>query len=369
MKKLMLTSALAGLLVSGSAIAQTTISGEMRINLKATEAKVASGTTTQSKRGFGNEQQINFATKGKLNVGGLDYAAGFSMENDGAQSNTLFNENTYIDITNASSGTTLSIGLDHIQRSDSDRSAAVIVGFSPNELSTDGSALSRFRQNLGPAVSQGMGIAVLQAIPNVGTLSYNYVPNTINQTAAATTTSTVGSGASENLLENNQESGYEYGFTGGFGVKGLNTYYFKSAAKIETNNATNALATTKAEAKSWGANYNFGQFTVGYADKTHNNGTGSEVATNITTASMAVGEHKEKHYGAAYAVNKDMTVGLLYAKAEVAGSSVDSKLKGINIGYNLGPVNATVGYAKTADVNGTAGSDVEVGMIRLIGAF
>ena len=69
----MLTSALAGLLVSGSAIAQTTISGELRLNLKATEAKVPTGTTTASKRGFGSEQQINFATKGKLNVGGLKF--------------------------------------------------------------------------------------------------------------------------------------------------------------------------------------------------------------------------------------------------------------------------------------------------------
>ena len=362
MKKLMLTSALAGLLVSGSAIAQTTISGELRINLKATEA-TAPAAVTNSKRGFGNEQQINFATKGKLNVGGLDYAAGFSIENDGNQANTLFNENTYIDITNASSGTTLSIGLDHIQRSDSDRSAAVLVGFSPNELSTDGHSRSRFRQNLGPAVSQGMGVAILQTVPNIGTLSYNYVPTTVNQTAAATTTTTLGSGPSENLQEADQESGYEYGFTGGLGVKGLNTYYFKSAAKQETG------ATTQAKAKSWGANYNFGQFTVGYADKTHNLGTSSPTATNVTTAAMAVGEHKEKHYGAAYAVNKEMTVGLLYAKAEVAGSTVESKLKGINIGYNLGPVNATVGYAKTAEVNGIAGNDVEVGMIRLIGAF
>ena len=362
MKKLMLTSALAGLLVSGSAIAQTTISGELRLNLKATEAKTPT-TTAASKRGFANEQQINFATKGKLNVGGLDYAAGFSIENDGVQASTLFNENTYMDITNASSGTTISIGLDHIQRSDSDRSAAVLVGFSPNELSTDGHSRSRFRQNLGPAVSQGMGVAVLQAIPNIGTLSYNYVPTTINQTAATTTTSTLGSGASENLQENNQESGYEYGFTGGLGVKGLNTYYFKSAAKQEVG------ATTKSEAKSFGASYNFGQFTVGYADKTHNLGQGSGVQTAVTTAVMAAGEHKEKHYGAAYAVNNQMTVGLLYAKAEVAGSTVESKLKGINIGYNLGPVNATVGYAKTAEVNGIAGNDVEVGMIRLIGAF
>jgi len=283
MKKLMLTSALAGLLVSGNAIAQTTISGELRLNLKATEAKVATGTTTSSKRGFGNEQQINFATKGKLNVGGLDYAAGFSIENDGNQASTLFNENTYMDITNASSGTTLSIGLDHIQRSDSDRSAAVLVGFTPNELSTDGHSLSRFRQNLGPAVSQGMGIAILQTVPNIGTLSYNYVPTTANQIPGTAVGSTTGSRNSENLSEQDQESGYEYGFTGGLGVKGLNTYYFKSAAKKEVG------ATTKAEAKSWGANYNFGQFTVG--------------------------------------------------------------------------------YAKTEEVNGVAGNDVEVGMIRLIGAF
>lgn len=360
MKKLMLTSALAGLLVSGNAIAQTTISGELRLNLKATEAKVPSGTTNASKRGFGNEQQINFATKGKLNVGGLDYAAGFSIENDGSQATTLFNENTYMDITNASSGTTLSIGLDHIQRSDSDRSAAVLVGFSPNELSTDGHSVSRFRQNLGPAVSQGMGIAVLQTIPNgIGTLSYNYVPSTVNQSSTAANT---GSGTSENLSEGDQESGYEYGFTGGLGVKGLNTYYFKAAAKQEVG------ATTKAESKSWGANYNFGQFTVGYADKKHNLGTSSPTATNVGSA-QAAGEHKEKHYGAAYAVDKNLTVGLLYAKAEVANSSVETKLKGINIGYALGPVNATVGYAKTSDVNGTAGNDVEVGMIRLIGAF
>jgi len=366
MKKLMLTSALAGLLVSGNAIAQTTISGELRLNLKATEAKVPSGTTTRSQRGFGQEQQINFATKGKLNVGGLDYAAGFSIENDGNQASTLFNENTYMDITNASSGTTLSIGLDHIQRSDSDRSAAVLVGFTPNELSSNGHATTRFNQNLGPAVSQGMGIAVLQTLPNIGTLSYNYVPTTINQKAGTDNTQSTGSGNSEALQEGPQESGYEYGFTGGLGVKGLNTYYFKSAAKQEVG------ATTKAQAKSWGANYNFGQFTVGYADKKYNLGAntdGLSVATNAAASVISTAEYKEKHYGAAYSVNKDMTVGLLYAKAEVAGSAVESKLKGINIGYNLGPVNATVGYAKTADVNGTAGNDVEVGMIRLIGAF
>jgi hypothetical protein len=75
----------------------------LRLNYKATGNSVASGTTTSSQRGFGSEQQINVQTKGKLNVGGLDYAAGFAMENDGEQATTLFNENTYMDITNPGS--------------------------------------------------------------------------------------------------------------------------------------------------------------------------------------------------------------------------------------------------------------------------
>ena len=364
MKKLLLTTAIAGVMVSGSAFAQTTITGELRLNYKAVgNVSTATGAaaSTGAINGFGQEQQINIQTKGKLNVLGLDYAAGFSLENDGQQSTSLFNENTYMDFTNASSGTTLSISRDHIQRSDTDRSAAVLVGFSPNELSADGPVKTIFSQNIGPATGQAMTASILQKTP-IGTFSYSYAP-TGNADQTTTAASTWLNAASEATAENDEESAYEYGFTGDFGVKGLNAYYFKSAAKLETG------ATTKAEAKSWGANYNFGQFSVGYADKTHNLGAGSEVQTNVTTAVMAAGEHKEKHYGAAYAVDKNMTVGLLYAKAEVAGSTVESKLKGINIGYNLGPVNATIGYAKTTDVNGTAGSDVEVGMIRLIGAF
>ena len=103
----MLTSALAGLALTASAIAQTTITGEIRVNHKAVGSEATTATAT-SGRGFGTEQQINFATKGKLNVGGLDYAAGFSLENDAQQAGNVFNENTFIDLTNASSGTTLS---------------------------------------------------------------------------------------------------------------------------------------------------------------------------------------------------------------------------------------------------------------------
>jgi len=360
MKKLLLTTAIAGVMVSGSAFAQTTISGELRLNYKAVGGISPSGTGAVN--GFGQEQQINVQTKGKLNVLGLDYAAGFSLENDGAQTTTLFNENTYMDFTNASSGTTISISRDHIQRSDTDRSAAVLVGFSPNELSADGPTSSRtlFSQNIGPAVGQAVTMSILQKTP-IGTFSYAYAP-TGNADQTTTASSNPVSQGSESTAENDEESAYEYGFTGDFGVKGLNTYYFKSNQKKSSGVAAQVR---DSDARSIGISYNMGQFSVGYADKKYNfiktsGGTGSTATTNDIT---------EKHYGLAYAVDNNLSIGLIYAKGEYTGSPATQTTKGINIGYNLGPVALTVGYAQSDDVGGTIGVENTQGMVRLIGAF
>jgi len=364
MKKLLLTTAIAGVMVSGSAFAQTSITGELRLNYKTvSDATAAAGATSPGGiQGFGQEQQINIQTKGKLNVLGLDYAAGMSLENDGAQSTTLFNENTYMDFTNASSGTTISIGRDHVQRSDSDRSAAVLVGFSPNELSSDGPIRTIFSQNIGPAVGQATTASILQKTP-FGTLSYNYAP-TGNAVQSVTGSTSPISQTSENTAESDEKSAYEYGFTGDLGVKGLNTYYFKSEQK--RNNASAAAQTRDSDARSLGVSYNFGQFSVGYADKKYNfmitpvSSTGSTAGTN---------DIKEKHYGVAYAVDKNLSIGAIYATGDFTGSAADQKTKGVNLGYNLGPVAMTVGYAQNTDIGGTAGAENNQGMIRFIGAF
>jgi hypothetical protein len=358
MKKLLLTTAIAGVMVSGSAFAQTTVTGEIRVNYKMLGNIAPSGTGAAN--GFGTEQQLNVQTKGKLNVGGLDYAAGFAIENDGAQTTTLFNENTYIDLTNASTGTTLSLSRDHIQRSDTDRSAAVFVGFTPNEFSADGPVKSMFSQHIGPAVGQTQVAALLQKTP-IGTFSYAYAPTGMavaNVTSGANYTQ----GNSENLSESDEESAYEYGFTGDFGVKGLNTYYFKSKQDKSSGVATQ---TRDSEAKSWGVAYNMGQFSVGYADKKYNF-IQTSAGSGLTAGTKDI---SEKHYGVAYAVDNNLTVGAIYAKGDFETSTATQKTKGVNIGYNLGPVALTVGYAKNTDVGGTVGADSDVGMVRLIGAF
>jgi hypothetical protein len=346
-------------MVSGSAFAQTTITGELRLNYKAVGAIGPSGTGAIN--GFGQEQQINVQTKGKLNVLGLDYAAGFALENDGAQSTTLFNENTYMDFTNASSGTTISFSRDHIQRSDTDRSAAVLVGFSPNELSSDGPVRTIFSQNIGPSVGQATTVSIIQATP-IGNFSYSYAP-TGNAVQTATGATSPVSQTSENTAESDEESAYEYGFTGGFGVKGLNTYYFKSEQK---KSAGVASQIKDSEARSMGISYNMGQFSVGYADKKYNFMITPVASTGLTAGTNDI---KEKHYGVAYAVNNTLSIGAIYAKGDFTGSTVDQKTKGVNLGYNLGPVAMTVGYARNTDVGGTAGVEQDIGMVRFIGAF
>lgn len=347
MKKLLITSALAGAMIGGSAIAQTTITGELRVGYKA----ISNDTPFNSGRGFGSEQQINIQTKGKTNIG-FDYAAGFSLENDGessTQTGTLYNENAYFDFINGN--TMITIGRDHIQRSDTARSNGVLFGYDPRDvldgigtLAQDSSIL--FQQNIGAAPGQSYGLGVVQTLPGFGRLSVNYVPE--NGQA----------GASEaNFVQNAEsESAYEVGFTGDLGVKGLDIYAFTHEEKKRNGE------TDKREGENYGIKYTMGQASVGYTRKEH---TGSGALSKTR-------EVKENHYGVAYAVTPTLTVGANYFKANGGGTTDDAKVTTLQLGYNLGPVALTAGVAKAENVRGgtvnTEDAD-KIGFLRLLGAF
>jgi hypothetical protein len=356
MKKLLVTSALAGVMIGGSALAQTSITGELRIGYKA----ISNDSAIQSNRGFGTEQQINIQTKGKTNIG-WDYAAGFSLENDGnetTQSGTLFNENVYMDFINGN--TTLTIGRDHIQRSDTARSNGVLFGYDPRDVVdgmgtviTDSSIL--FQQNIGAAPSQSFGIGIVQNAPGIGSFSINYVPE--NSAAVA---------ASEASMNNGGKSAYEIGFVGDLGVKGLNVYAFKHEEQKRDAN------TKKLEGENYGIKYTMGQVTAGYTRKEHN-GAGLIGGTAITSSNIEV---RENHYGLAYAVNNNLTVGANLFRAETKGANTgfaqEAEIKVVQVGYNLGPVALTAGYAKAENVDGTTATAADsdgIGFVRLIGAF
>lgn len=344
MKKLLATTALAGVVLSGSAFAQTTITGELRLGYKAQ----SHGTPLNSSRGFGTEQQINVQTKGKTNIG-WDYAAGFSLENDGEQSGTLYNENVYMDFTNVSTGTTISIGRDHIQRSDSARNASVFFGYDASDVIegfySNSTSSQLIQASPGTAAGQSYGIGIIQDVAKLGKISYNYIPTT---TAPAT---------SEETPFDNAPGAWEIGFTGNLGVAGLNVYAFKGELSSKAVGQTYVP-----EQKNYGISYNVGQFSAGYERTIHKG----------RTTVLAGNEITENGYGVAYAINKDLSIQGHLTKAKREGSAAEAEVKSIQLGYNLGPVALVVGYGEGENLNGGTGAANKldgVGFARLTGAF
>ena len=342
MKKLLATTALAGVVLTGSAFAQTTITGELRLGYKA----MSNGNPMTSSRGFGTEQQINVQTKGKTNIG-WDYAAGFSLENDAEQTGTLYNENVYMDFINPGSGTMITIGRDHIQRSDSARNASVFFGYDASDIvegTYSTTAAQLIQASPGAAISGAYGIGIVQDVAKIGKLSYNYVP-TVSAPAD-----------SEGTPRDNATGGYEVGFTGNLGVAGLNTYVFKQ----ETSSPI-AGNTVKGEVKNFGASYSVGQISAGY-ERTVHQGKSTSLVREIT----------ENGYGVAYAITKDLSIQGHLTKAKQDGAAAESEVKSIQLGYNLGPVALVVGYGEGDNVSGSTGAAHQldgVGFVRLLGAF
>lgn len=353
--KLLLSSALiSGLMVGGSAIAQTTISGDLVIAYKAQSYDASAGAA--SKRGFGRESQINVANKGKLS-NGMNYAAGFSLEFDGnartstagqqtisgTEASSISNENLFIDV-ELTPGTTITVGVDHIQNIT--RVVPQVLDILDHVAAGIG---SRAVNTVGANPKESMGLGIVQVIPGTGlTASYNYAPNSADfgstdQAADATT--------------NSRNSAYEYGIVGtdAFGVKGLGLAYF--ANKEEKENST----TKDIEGKMYQISYAAQGVTAGYSIHKQNR-TSAEDALDK--------ELKMQTIALTYAATKDITLGLTQLKTTTEETGkVDEKIRALQVGYNLGPVALIVSASRAENVAGTSGNDVDELGVRLSTKF
>ena len=335
-KALLISSALAsGIIYSGSALAQTTISGQLDLNYKAMSFD---GSGTGSVRGIGREAQLNVQNKGKLN-NGLDYAAGFSLEFDGTmaatttgtngnvatnEANSVSNENVYIDIIMGS--TTLTMGIDHIQNSTVH--SAPFVRNVLDDVAAGYAGMSATDQ-IGAKTKEAMGVGIIQTIPGTGiNLSGFYAPQG----------GSIG-GTDQNPGSGERNSSYEVGFVGTdpLGVKGAKVHAFKNKEK------KSASAVADVEGTTYGIGYNFGQFAIG-ADVHKTN--------RSTTNGTADVDMKNTMLSATYAATKDVTLGFVYNKNDISGTAAEEKIKAVQVGYNLGPVVVTAEVADVENIDG-----------------
>lgn len=347
--KLKVTSALVGSLLAlsaTSAVAQTTVSGNLALSYIAAKSE----NRAQSFRGFGKESQINISNKGKLS-NGLDYLAGFSIEMDGADggatsataptSNTLQgqqSENVYIDL--ISGNTTVSIGADHFQNTDVHLTN--IVGFGYLGASGIGGVESIYPANINAYQSYGIGLAQNTSF---GSFGIYYTPTNKNGQSA----NDIFNGVTKAQLETaaNAESAYEVTFKGNLGITGLTAIGSYTNSPNGTAGNVNDANTSRI-----GAQYNMGAFTVAY-DRTRVENTFANVAT--ATASKIYADS----FGVAYAVNKDVAVGLTYASAtdKMTVGAKDEEIIMAAVGYNLGAVAVQAQYKNVQNNGGLAAHD------------
>ena len=361
MKKLLLSTALTGVLITTSAIAQTSITGNMTVGLRATSEKGAAGTTgsnaaSGSKRGMLAETQLNVQNKGKLN-NGMDYAAGFALEFDANETTStgsvhgrsIANENTFIDL--ISGGTTVSFSIDHMN--DFDRSMAPRVGEHGASTGAAGGMTASTMVMADPLnTAAAYGVNVRQAFPGIGQITLAY-----NPTATCSSTNAQGCGGSDTAVtEGDEGSAYSALLElPNLGVKGLNI----EAGVVEQQKKISSTTSPARDAKftTIGGNYTTGPVTLGYNRK------------ESTLGVAATEKRDQDDFGVTYTAG-NLSYGVLYQKVDsTISTKTEEKYKAIAVGYNLGPVAAMLNVGKHDNLAGLAGQDADSITLKLRTSF
>jgi hypothetical protein len=350
--KLLTTTAIAGLLVSGAAFAQTTVTGNLELTYKGISNK---SNKAASMRGFGKETQINLTNKGKLN-NGMDYVAGFSIEHEGQEAGSqashstagtaMFNENVYIDF--ISGNTTITIGADHIQNPDYEITNLVGAGDLDEIVSgINGTGTGSFITNIGSPY-QAFGVGLTQNV-GVGRVSIYYAPSTSHVAGD----SAGGFGTASSYIDGTNSS-YEVGFRGDLGVKGLDAGLFYNS----TDSNDRAFNTNSFDAYKASLKYTAGAFTVA--------GAIAEQDANSATVASLTTTKQSKSVGLAFAASKELSLGIAHGRTDsgATASPIDEKITAVSVGYSLGPVGLGLSVGKVDGYNHTD-VDGKTAMINL----
>ena len=354
--KIALATASALLITTAFSNAQTTVGGNMRVGLKAVSADLGGGLGSNSR--MVKETQINIANKGKLNIGGLEYAAGFSIELDGNDLNQTASaalaggkahyENNYIDIIVPSTKTTFTFSADHLKPSDVQLSdivggpARVDHVMSHTATSVAGvSKVSKYTDKMDDKGSvEGFGIGLIQDL-GIGKLNFIYQPDVSENFSALADTG----GSMTDAFSSTSNSFKDMSFRGDLGVKGLDV--------LVSRNVQEGTGSAKdIKFHSEGVRYTMGAITGAYQQSK------GDYSTTATA--------KSKEYGLAYTVTPTLSVGAVLIKTkDNSAAGVEEKITGLSVGYNLGPVFLSTVVGKIDDAGNTAGLDAKAIQISL----
>jgi hypothetical protein len=277
-----------------------------------------------------------------------------------AESNSISNENLYIDFISGS--TTLTVGVDHIQNITTDVIPQILPVFDNVSAGIGGKATNTYGAN----PKEAFGVGIIQKIPQAGlTVSALYVPRngdygTSEQTAPYSGASVTTASIADSALQQpgSRNSAYELGLVGtnAFGVQGLGFRAFMNREEAQNSTVPNL------NGNRYGVTYTAGQFAVG-AEKGKQNRTSGTTSTDASQSTKA--------YGLTYAATKEVSVGVAHLRTDLANTTLTEKTTSLQVGYNLGPVAIAAAFSDIKDLGATSatGADAKEVQIRLTTSF
>jgi len=332
--KLLLSSALVGsLAIAGAAVAETKITGSAAYTYSA----VSGATALASAQGAGSEVQIDIANSGDLNIGGLTYKAGFSMERDGNDTSGDWGEGNFFSVV---SGNT-EIMWNKDKAPSQSQSATPRVGQMLNTQAA-GTSMAVYDYNPGSMFKNtSWNMALLQKT-DIGSFAAVYAPK-VNDGGLA---------ANDNIAASSQDGGsaYDLLYSGNLGVDGLSAIAGYGKTEKQTGGVDDISS------KQFGLGYNFGQFAAG-------------VTRSKQTATTGV-DTTSTEYGVTFAANDNLSLGVLYGTGDKDGTTAKEKVTSATIAYNLGGAVFETYYIQVENAAGSsAAKDEEKAAVRISTKF
>lgn len=335
-KKTLLATTALTVLSAGVAFSEMKISGSIEYNYLSANADAVASDHAKS---LGADTTLKFQGNGALGAGGK-YAVTYDLTN-GSQ------DVTQLDLTFGA--TTIEFGQNNSAGVEDVKALLPYVNNRFADIAGSVMGIDDVQDNTSGTTSA----AINQSLGSIGTVSVAYNPNVQNSSTQGTDvvgtearTSTFGSGTS-----------LSGSFKGSLGVDGLTVGigYMQDNSSITANDDRESL--------TYGANYNFGKFAIGYQRIENTSGTAAKTATVETEADQ---------YGASFAASDVLSVGIYQIKQEEttqgAANSPELKANLVSIGYKFGAAKVSYDYIDAEKANNATG-DTQAHKIKIGMAF
>lgn len=327
--KLLATTAMVGLGLTGSAMAELKIGG----NIEYVGQYITGPTAADSKQLDGIESNLALSYAKKADFGTINY--GFKLENGLPEG-----ENITLD----TGSVVFQVGSDAFQN----LSATAVPNTGESYKTVTSNLTTAYATNYAADGTNynAFGYAIGAKAPG-GMLSLRYTQDSSSGNGTTHSTGAVNSGTPTMTIM----------YKGSLGVDGLNV--IAGTGKIDAGDSN----TAEGKHNNVSASYKFGKLQVGAGYKTFEN----------QTTPAAQDEFKSLELGIGYALTDKFSVALQHIRTDGDTNGVNfvnkEKITGFGVGYNLGGLALEISYADVQDISGVSGSDGEVVQIRTIQSF